>query len=175
MLNVTKSNVTKSKSISQFAPMCLVDLLNPFVAIPAGDDFPETCLTAETTLQGSQIIHRESWRKLVEDGVIDSISDALVASINELTFKCLAKGLYLLFQSVLGHHQREVETSLRLLGATRQHVEDNTAAETDDGSTLTIGVLHVVNVFGCLYAFLLYPSLDGLAKSRGINESAERT
>ena len=155
--------------------MRLVGLLNPFVAIPARDDFTKSCLTAETTLQGAQIIHREGWRKLVEDGVIASVSDALVAGINELTLKCFAEGLNLLRKAILSHHQREVETSLRLLGATRQHVEDNTAAETDDGSTLTIGVLHVVNVFGCLYAFLLYPSLDGLAKSRGVNESAERT
>ena len=127
-------NVTKSKSISQFAPMRLVGLLNPFVAIPARDDFTKSCLTAETTLQGAQIIHREGWRKLVEDGVIASVSDALVAGINELTLKCFAEGLNLLRKAILGHHQREVETSLRLLGATRQHVEDNTAAETDDGT-----------------------------------------
>ena len=78
--------------------MRLVGLLNPFVAIPAGDDFSETCLTTETPLQGAQIIHREGWRKLVEDGVIASVSDALVAGINELTFQGFAKGLYLLFQ-----------------------------------------------------------------------------
>ena len=102
-------NVTKSKSISQFAPMRLVGLLNPFIAIPAGDDFPESCLAAKATLQGSQIIHREGWRKLVEDGVIASVSDAFVAGINELTFKRLTEGLYLLFQTVFGHHQREVD------------------------------------------------------------------
>ena len=88
--------------------MRLVGLLNPFVAIPAGDDFPKSCLATEATLQGSQIIHHEDWRKLVEDGVIASISDALIASINELTFKCLAKSLYLLFQTIFSHHQREV-------------------------------------------------------------------
>ena len=76
--------------------MRLVGLLNPMVAIPAGDDFSESCLAAKATLQGSQIIHREGWRKLVEDGMIASVSDALVASINELAFQRLAKGLYLL-------------------------------------------------------------------------------
>ena len=155
--------------------MRFVGLLNPMVSIPAGYDFPESCLTAETTLQGAQIIHREGWRKLVEDGMIAPISDALIASINELTFKCLAKGFYLLFQTVLSHHQRKVETSLALLNTARQHVENDPAAEADDSSTLTIGVLDVVNVLGSLYTLLLYPSLDSLAKSRGVNESAERT
>ena len=89
--------------------MRLVGLLNPLVAIPAGDDFSESCLAAKAALQGSQIIHREGWRKLVEDGVIASVSDALVAGINELTFQCLAEGLNLLFQTVLGHHQRKVD------------------------------------------------------------------
>ena len=99
--------------------MRLVGLLNPFVAIPARDDFTKSCLTAETTLQGAQIIHREGWRKLVEDGMIASVSDALVVGINELTFKCLAKSLHLLVETILSHHQRKVQTSLRLLGATR--------------------------------------------------------
>ena len=106
--------------------------------------------------------------------MIASVSDALVASINELTFECLAKSLYLLFQAILGHHQCEIDTSLRLLGATRQHVEDDAATETDDSRTLAISVLYVVDVFGCLYAFLFYPSLDSLAKSWGVNDSAER-
>ena len=92
--------------------MRLVGLLNPFVAIPAGDDFPESSLATEATLQGSQVIHRKDWCQLVEDGVIASVSDALVASINELTLECLAKGLYLLFQTVLGHHQCEVDSRL---------------------------------------------------------------
>ena len=153
--------------------MRLVGLLNPMVAIPAGDDFTKSCLTAETTLQGAQIIHREGWRKLVEDGVIASVSDALVAGINELTFKCFAKSLYLLLQAVLGHHQGEVETSLTFLGATRQHVEDDSTTEADDGGSLAIGVLDVVDVLGCLHTFLFTPCLDGLAKSRGVNESAE--
>ena len=94
--------------------MRLVDLLNPMVAIPAGDDFPESCLAAEATLQGSQVIHREDWCQLIEDGVITSVSDALVAGINELTFKCFAKSLYLLLQAVLGHHQGEVEGCQRV-------------------------------------------------------------
>ena len=91
--------------------MCLVGLLNPFVAIPARDDFTKSCLTAETTLQGAQIIHREGWRKLVEDGVIASVSDALVASINKLTLQRLTKGLYLLLQTILGHHQCKLDRS----------------------------------------------------------------
>ena len=99
--------------------MRLVDLLNPMVAIPAGDDFTETGFAAEAALQGSQVIHREDWCQLIEDGVITSVSDALVAGINELTFKCLAKGLYLLFQTIVGHHQREVDTSLRFFGGHR--------------------------------------------------------
>ena len=103
-------------------PMRFVGLLNPLVAIPAGDDFPESCLAAETTLQGSQIIHREGWRKLVEDGMIASVSDALVAGINKLTFECLAEGLYLLVETILSHHQREVDTSLRFFGGHSYYV-----------------------------------------------------
>ena len=119
-LNVTMSNVTKSNfqlSIvnCQFFPVRLVGLLNPFVAIPAGDDFPKSCLATETALQGSQVIHRKNWCQLVEDGMVASVSDALVASINKLILECLAKSLYLLFQTVLGHHQRELDCCFRLL------------------------------------------------------------
>lgn len=102
----------------QFLPVRLVGLLNPFVAIPAGDDFSESSLATEATLQGSQVIHREDWCQLIEDGVITSVSGALVAGINELTFKCLAKGLYLLFQTIVGHHQSKVETCLGFTSST---------------------------------------------------------
>ena len=110
---VERKRLRRSQSLAvEFAPMRLIGFLNPMVAIPARDDFPKSCLAAEATLQGSQIVHREGWRELVEDGVIAAVADALVASINELTLQCLAKGFYLLFQTILGHHQRKVETSL---------------------------------------------------------------
>ena len=54
-------------------------------------------------------------------------------------------------------------------------MEDDTTAEADDGSTLAIDILHVVDVLSCLDTFLFTPSFDGLAKTRSFNQSAERT
>jgi hypothetical protein len=44
----------------------------------------------------------------------------------------------------------------------------HTTTESDYCRTLTIGILYVVDILGCLYAFLFYPSLDGFAESRHI-------
>ena len=52
-------------------------------------------------------------------------------------------------------------------------MEDDATTESDDGSTLAVDVLHMVDVLGCLNTFLLYPFLDGLAQTRGINEAGE--
>ena len=95
--------------------MRLVGLFNPMVAIPAGDDFPETSLAAEASLQSTKIVHRKCRRQLIEDGVIAAISDALVASINKLTLQCLAKGFHLLLKTVLGHHECEFDAGSPLL------------------------------------------------------------
>ena len=143
-------------------PMRLIGLLYPTIAIPAGDDFPEACLATEASLQGTQIVHREGWCELVEDGVIAAVSDALVAGIHKLTLQHLAKGLYLLLQTILGHHHCKVETRLGFLILARKQMKNHTATETNDGRTLTIDILHVIDVLGCLHTFLLYPSLNGL-------------
>ena len=123
-----------------FLPVRLVGLLNPVVAIPAGDDFPETSLATEASLQSTKIVHRERWCQLVEDRVIAAISGAFVTSIHKLTLQCLAKGFHLLVQTILSHHHREVQTCLRLLSTTRQHMEDDPTAEADDRRTLAIRI-----------------------------------
>ena len=48
-------------------------------------------------------------------------------------------------------------------------------SEADDSSTLAISVLYVVDVLGCLHTFLLYPFLDGLTQTRGVNQTRLRT
>lgn len=149
----------------QFLPVRLVGLLNPFVAIPAGDDFSESCLATEATLQGSQVIHREDWCQLIEDGVITSVSDALVLSIDILILQSLTEGTNLLRETIVGHHQRKVDARFALTSTPRKHVKNHPTTETDDGSALTISVLHVIDVFGCLDTFLLTPCLDGLPQT----------
>ena len=54
-------------------------------------------------------------------------------------------------------------------------MEDYPATETDDGRTLAIDVLYVVDVLGCLHALLFTPVLYGLAKTRSVQKSSERT
>ena len=152
--------------------MRAVSLFYPAVAAPARYYFPQTSLAAESALKCSQVVHSEQWCQLVEHRVIATVTDALVACINKLTLECLAKCLYLLRQAVLGHHSCKVQTGLALLGVAGQHVEDYTAAESDDGGTLAIGVLHVVDVFGSLYSLLLYPLLDGSAQTGSVYQSA---
>ena len=92
--------------------MAFVGLLNPMVAIPTGDDFPQTSLTTEASLQAAKIVHRESRRQLVEDRVIAAISNTFIAGIYKLALQRLAKGFHLLLKAVLGHQECEVETSL---------------------------------------------------------------
>ncbi len=40
-------------------------------------------------------------------------------------------------------------------------MEDNPTTEAYHGSTLTISILYVVDVFGCFYTFGFYPLFDG--------------
>jgi hypothetical protein len=93
---------------------------------------------------------------------------ALILGIDILVAQRVAKGSYLLLQTVLRHHQGKLDTPLRLLGTAGEDMVDHSTTEADDGSTLTIGILYVVDILGCLYAFLFYPSLDGFAESRNI-------
>ena len=58
---------------------------------------------------------------------------------------------------------------------TRKQEVNNPTTEAYDGSTLTIGVLHVIDVLGSLYSFLLHPRLDGLAEPRGVNKTTIAT
>ena len=53
-------------------------------------------------------------------------------------------------------------------------MEDNPTTEANDGSTLAIGILHMVDVLGSLHTFLFHPRLDGLPQPRHIHETAKR-
>ena len=106
--------------------------------------------------------------------MISPIPLTFILRIHILMTECLSKHLDLLFQAVLGHHQSEVETSLRFLVFSRKQMEDDTATEADDSGTLTIGVLHMINGLGSLDTFLLYPSLNGLPQTGHIHQSCKR-
>ena len=103
--------------------------------------------------------------------MIATVSLTLIAGIYILALQDLAKGGYLLPETVLGHHQRKVETGLRLTGTATQQMEYHPATEPDDGRTLAIGVLNVVDILGCLHTLLLAPLLDGFPQTRGIDEA----
>ena len=105
--------------------------------------------------------------------MISPIPLTFILRIHILISKGLSKHLDLLFQAVLGHHQSEVETSLRFLVFSRKQMEDDTATEADDSGTLTIGVLHMIYVLGSLDTFLLYPSLNGLPQTGHIHQPSK--
>ena len=89
-----------------------VNGFNPSVTFPSHDDVAESAFRA-VALQGSQIVAREGWRQLVEHRVVGTITLTFVACIDVFIAECLAKHLHLLVETILSHHQREVQTSLR--------------------------------------------------------------
>ena len=99
--------------------MRAIGLFNPLVTIPSGDDFPQGSLATEATLQGSQIVHRECRCQLVEDRVIATVSLTFICGIHILALQDLAKGLDLLPETVVGHHQRKVYRGFRLFSGER--------------------------------------------------------
>ena len=74
-------------------PMFAIGLLNPSVTFPAGDDVPESRLTAVAALQSPEVIHCERGSQLVEHRVVGSITLALFTRIDILILQCLAEFL----------------------------------------------------------------------------------
>ena len=107
--------------------------------------------------------------------MIGSISLALFTGIHILTLQRFTEGLDLFHQTVIGHHQSEVKTGLRFLILARQQVKDHPTTEAYHGSTLTISILYVVDVFGCFYTFGFYPLFDSFAQTRGVNQTRIRS
>ena len=107
----------------------MAGLADPTVTLPSGDNLDERVAGCVVTLQGSQVFERECRRQLVEDGLVLSVSLAIVTGHYILTHQCLAESLDLLHQTVLSHHQGKVETSLRFLGTAAEQMEDDPATE----------------------------------------------
>ena len=98
-------------TLGRFCPMMAVDSLDPSVSFPAHDDVTKSAL-ASACFQCTEIIARECWSQLVEHGVISTISLTLILSIDIFVSECLAEGLDLLLETILGHHQGKLDTSL---------------------------------------------------------------
>ena len=103
-----------------------------------------------------------------------AVALALVLGIDILRLQSFSKGGYLLLEAIFGHHQGEIKASLALLLPAVEHVEDNSTAESDDGGTLAIGVLHVVDVLGSLHALLFHPIFDGLSEPWRVDKTRVR-
>ena len=88
-----------------------VNGFNPSVTLPSHDNIAESAFRT-VVLQGSQIVAREGWRQLVEHRVVGTIPLTFVAGIDVLIAERLTEDFHLLVETILSHHQREVETSL---------------------------------------------------------------
>ena len=153
--------------------MVAVDGFDPSVALPSHDDVAESALGA-IVLQGAQVVARERRSQLVKHRVVGTIALALVAGIYILVAQCLAEGLDLLIETIVSHHPGEVQARLALLIPARKQVENDPATKADDGGTLSVSVLHVVDVLGCLHALLFHPVLDGTTEPRHIYQPRKR-
>ena len=79
----------------RFTEVVAVNGFNPSVTLPSHNDVAESAFRA-VVFQGSQVVAREGWRQLVEDGVVGTITLTFVACIDVLIAECLAKYLHLL-------------------------------------------------------------------------------
>ena len=115
-------------------PSFRVCLHHPAVAVPARDNLDDGVSRHVGGLQRSRVIGRKRGRQLVEDAVVGTLALTFLLGIYILILQGHAKHLDLLVQTIGSHHRGKLHASVALLHASRQQMEDDPTAETDDGS-----------------------------------------
>ena len=103
---------------------------------------------------------------MIKHRVVGTIPLTFIFGIYKLVEQTVTEGLDLFLQTVFCHHQGEFDGGVQLLAF--QETVDDTAAKTDYSSTSSIGILHIVDILGCLNAFL-FNQLSMVFRYRGMS------